>query len=102
MCVYACECVCACVYVGRGLQCREGGDTLTPPIVVVRFEFVRHARKVRLWLLGEGLEAEICRCAPGFGDDLVVSIDDPLAFARWHMGRIEWAAALRGGGITVA
>jgi hypothetical protein len=23
---------------------------------------------------------------PGFGDDLVVRIEDPLAFARWHMG----------------
>ena len=23
------------------------------------------------------------------------------SFARWHMGRIEWAAALRAGGITV-
>jgi hypothetical protein len=31
----------------------------------------------------------------------VVAIDDPLAFARWHMGRVEWAAALRAGGITV-
>jgi DNA-binding HxlR family transcriptional regulator len=38
------------------------------------------------------------------GEDLVgvlVAIDDPLAFARWHMGRIEWAAALRAGGIVV-
>jgi hypothetical protein len=76
-------------------------DLLPDRRVVVRFEFVRHARRVRLWLLAEGREAEVCRFDPGFGDDLVVTIDDPLAFARWHMGRIEWAAALRGGGITV-
>ena len=76
-------------------------DLLPDRRVVVRFEFVRHARRVRLWLLAEGREAEVCRIDPGFGDDLVVTIDDPLAFARWHTGRIEWAAALRGGGITV-
>jgi DNA-binding HxlR family transcriptional regulator len=35
-------------------------------------------------------------------DDVVVAIDDPLAFARWHLGRVEWAAALRAGGITVS
>ncbi|HZA81627.1 MAG TPA: hypothetical protein VFC13_09160, partial [Actinomycetes bacterium] len=61
----------------------------------------RHARRTRLWLLAERREVEICRIDPGFGDDLVVAIDDPLAFARWHMGRVEWAAALRAGGITV-
>jgi hypothetical protein len=56
---------------------------------------------VRLWLLVEHREVEVCRFDPGFGDDVVVAIDDPLAFARWHMGRVEWAAALRAGGITV-
>jgi DNA-binding HxlR family transcriptional regulator len=76
-------------------------DLLPDRRVVVRFEFVRQARRVRLWLLAEGREVEICRFDPGFGDDLVVAIDDPLAFARWHMGRIGWAAALRAGGITV-
>jgi hypothetical protein len=52
-------------------------------------------------MLVAGREAEVCRFDPGFGDDLVVAIDDPLAFARWHMGRTGWAAALRSGGITV-
>jgi hypothetical protein len=55
---------------------------------------------VRLWFLAERRQVEICRFDPGFGDDLVVAIRDPLAFARWHMGRIEWAA-LRAGGIAV-
>ena len=76
-------------------------DLLPDRRVVVRFEFTRQARRVRLWLLVEGREVELCRFDPGFGDDLVVTIDDPLAFARWHMGRTGWAAALGAGGITV-
>ena len=46
-------------------------------------------------------DVEICRFDPGFGDDLVVGIEDPVAFASWHMGRLGWTAALRSGGITV-
>jgi DNA-binding HxlR family transcriptional regulator len=76
-------------------------DLLPDRRVVVRFEFTRQARWVRLWFLAEQRQVEICRFDPGFGDDLVVAIHDPLAFARWHMGRIEWGAALRAGGITV-
>ena len=76
-------------------------DLLPVGRVVVRFEFTRQARRVRLWMLVAGREAEVCRFDPGFGDDRVVAIDDPRAFARWHMGRTGWAAALRSGGITV-
>jgi hypothetical protein len=32
----------------------------------------------------------------------VVTIIDPLMFTHWHMGRVEWAAALRSGGIQVS
>src|SRR4030095_6072958 len=35
-------------------------------------------------------------------DDLVVTIDDPLTFARWHLGLVEWPAALRSGGIQLS
>ena len=76
-------------------------DLLPDRRVVVRFEFRRGPRRVRLWLLAEGGAAELCRFDPGFGDDLVVSIDDPLVLAHWHMGRVSWAAALRSGGVTV-
>jgi DNA-binding HxlR family transcriptional regulator len=76
-------------------------DLLPDRRVVVRFEFLRQGRRLRLWMLIEGREAELCRFDPGFGDDLVVGIRDPLAFARWHTGRIGWAAALRDGAITV-
>ena len=76
-------------------------DLLPDRRVVVQFEFPRGPRRVRLWLLAEGGTAELCRFDPGFGDDLVVTIDDPLVFASWHLGRISWAAALRSGGVTV-
>ena len=77
-------------------------DLLPDRRVVVRFEFTRQGRRVRLWMVVEGGDVEICRFDPRFGDDVVVAIDDPLAFARWHLGRVEWAAALRAGGITVS
>ena len=28
-------------------------------------------------------------------------INDPLAFARWHIGQLEWRGALRSGAIEV-
>ena len=28
-------------------------------------------------------------CRPRFGDDLVVTITDPFAFARWHIGLVD-------------
>lgn len=54
-----------------------------------------------MWLLVERGGAEICRFDPGFGDDVTVRIDDPIAFARWHLGSIAWADAVRSGAITV-
>jgi DNA-binding HxlR family transcriptional regulator len=77
-------------------------DLLPDRRVVVRFDFSFGGRKARGWLLVEGREGELCRVDPGFGDDLVVTITDPLAFTHWHMGRVEWTAALRSGGIQVS
>lgn len=28
-------------------------------------------------------------------------VNDPVAFAKWHLGEIEWGDALRSGGIEV-
>lgn len=42
----------------------------------------------RAWLLLDPVEPEVCRFDPGFGDDLVVHVEDPLAFARWHLGQL--------------
>ena len=77
-------------------------DLLPDRRVVVRFDFSFGGRKTRGWLLIEGREGELCRVDPGFGDDLVVTITDPRAFTHWHMGRVEWVAALRTGGIQVS
>jgi DNA-binding HxlR family transcriptional regulator len=76
-------------------------DLLPVGRVVVRYEFPRGGRRMRVWQLIERGEIELCRFDPGFGDDLVVAIQDPLTFARWHMGVVGWAAALRSGGIKV-
>jgi hypothetical protein len=46
-------------------------------------------------------DAEVCLKHPGGEEDLVVVIHDPVAFARWHMGQLEWAVALRSGAIQV-
>lgn len=59
-------------------------------------------RKRKGWLLIERREGELCRVDPGFGDDVVVTINDPLMFTHWHMGRVEWPAALRSGGVQVS
>lgn len=67
--------------------------------VVVRFDFHNRGRRT-VWLLVERGGAEICRFDPGFGDDVTVRID-LVAFARWHLGDIEWADAVRSGAITV-
>lgn len=68
--------------------------------VVVRFDFHNRGRR-SVWLLVERGEAEICRFDPGFGDDVTIKIDDPIAFARWHLGEIAWADAVGSEAITV-
>ena len=69
--------------------------------VVVRFEYTYRGRQFTSWLLVEQGDAEVCAFDPGYGDDLVVTISDPVVFARWHLGLIEWLAALRSGGLAI-
>jgi DNA-binding HxlR family transcriptional regulator len=70
--------------------------------VVVRFEYPRlRGPAPRGWLLIQRGEAELCLKHPGGDEDLVVVINAPIAFARWHLGKIEWAEALRSGAIEV-
>jgi hypothetical protein len=45
--------------------------------------------------------AEICEKHPGGDEDLVVVVSDPVAFARWDLGELEWSDAVRGGAIEV-
>jgi DNA-binding HxlR family transcriptional regulator len=78
------------------------GDSLPQRRVVVQFQFEHRGRRIRSWLLIERGVGEICNFDPGFGDDLVVTIKDPVVFARWHLGLVGWAAALRCGAIEVS
>ena len=70
--------------------------------VVVRFDFHYGGRRLRTWLLVERGEAELCAFDPGFGDDVVVTINDPVVFARWHLGLVSWTTAVRSGAINCA
>ncbi|WP_217624482.1 FAD-binding protein [Streptomyces sp. TRM64462] len=76
-------------------------DLLPRRRVVVRFEFGAHARQARVWLLLEHGAGELCGFDPGFGEDVVVTVEDPLTFARWHLGLVEWATALKSGAVRV-
>jgi DNA-binding HxlR family transcriptional regulator len=77
-------------------------DRLPRRRVVIRFEYpTLPVSARRSWLLLEGRDAEYCLKHPGGEEDLVVVVNDPLAFARWHMGHIEWRDALRSGAIEV-
>jgi DNA-binding HxlR family transcriptional regulator len=70
--------------------------------VVVRFDVVQRRRTVPHWLLVQERKAEICRRHPGFEEDLIVAIEDPRAFARWHLGLAEWGDAIAAGAIRVS
>lgn len=76
-------------------------DLLPEKRVVVRFEFEYRGRPETAWMLIDGGTAELCASDPGYGDDLLVEVNDALVFARWHLGQIDWANALRSGGLTV-
>jgi DNA-binding HxlR family transcriptional regulator len=70
--------------------------------VLVRFEYpTLPGSGRRSWLLIERGDAEYCLKYPGGEEELIVIVNDPLAFARWHSGQIEWGDALRSGAIEV-
>jgi DNA-binding HxlR family transcriptional regulator len=77
-------------------------ELLSDRRVVARFDFTHARRRIKIWLLFDRGDVEVCRFDPGFGDDIVVTINDPLSFARWHLGVVEWGAALRSGAIQVS
>lgn len=76
-------------------------DALPDRRVNVRFEFTLHSKVIRLWLLVQEREVELCDFDPGFDEDAIVWIDDHLVFARWHLGLVEWGSLLRAGAIRV-
>lgn len=77
-------------------------DRLPESRVLVRFEFPgQPGYRRRLWLLVEDGEGEVCHKHPGFEEDLFVVVEDPRTFAHWHLGLVDWGAALRSGHIRV-
>jgi DNA-binding HxlR family transcriptional regulator len=70
--------------------------------VLVRFDYpTLSGPGSRGWLLIERGDAEICEKHPGGEEDLVVVVSDPVTFARWDLGELEWGDAVRGGAIEV-
>lgn len=70
--------------------------------VVVRFDFIdQPPRHRRLWMVFDGDRSEVCLTNPGYAEDLVVTAES-TALAEWHLGRIEWNAALRAHRIRVS
>ena len=77
-------------------------DRLPRRRTLVRFDYpTLSGPGSRGWLLIERGDAEVCETYPGGEEDLVVVVHDPLAFARWHLGEIEWGGALRSGAIEM-
>lgn len=77
-------------------------DRLPRRRALVRFDYpTLSGPGSRSWLLVERGDAEICEKYPGGEEHLVVVVNDPLAFARWHLGEIRWGDALRSAAIEV-
>jgi hypothetical protein len=76
-------------------------DRLPTRRVVVQFDFPDESPPHhRFWVLFEPKNAELCYTHPGFDAQLRVSAGSE-AFTRWHIGDIEWGAALNAGRIRV-
>ena len=83
-------------------KCKTASDRLPPGRVLVRFDYpTLTGPGSRGWLLIERGDAEVCEKHPGGEEHLVVVVADPVAFARWHLGELRWADALRSGTIEV-
>ena len=77
-------------------------DRLPARRVLARFDFpTLTGPGSRGWLLVEHGDAELYEKYPGGEEELIVLVHDPVAFARWHLGELEWGDALRSGAIEV-
>ncbi|MGB3829051.1 MAG: winged helix-turn-helix transcriptional regulator [Ornithinimicrobium sp.] len=76
-------------------------ERLPPRRVVTRFVFTDQPPKQhQMWVIFDRAESEVCLTDPGMDVDLVVT-GESTALAGWHLGRLEWAHALRAGAIFV-
>jgi DNA-binding HxlR family transcriptional regulator len=66
---------------------------------VVQFDLTG-LRGRRLWLVLEPREVSVCLKPPGFDNDLILRADLSLLYQVW-LGRIDYDAAVRQGGIVV-
>ena len=78
---------------------RINPDLLPESRVVVEFDFTG-PRGRRVWLLLEPREVSVCVTPPGFDPDIVIHSDLAL-FHRVWLGQIDYASAVRCGGIVV-
>jgi DNA-binding HxlR family transcriptional regulator len=74
-------------------------DRLPVSRTVVEFDFRGRCGR-RLWLVLEPREISVCLKPPGFDPDLVIRVDLTY-FHRLWLGHIDYAAALRSGGLTI-
>lgn len=76
--------------------------TLPRQRVLVEFSFPDEApTNRRYWVLADGGEAELCYRHPGGVADVFVTARSD-AFARWHLGQLDWRQALAHRSITAA
>jgi DNA-binding HxlR family transcriptional regulator len=71
---------------------------LPPNRTVVRFDF--HEPNRRYWMVLEPSEVSVCLQHPGFDVDLEVHVDTSTLY-RVYLGRVELAAAIRAGKLTM-
>lgn len=53
-------------------------------------------------MLIEDRGAELCADWPGYEEDLVVEVADPLDFALWHTGQLAWGRLLKSGAVRLS
>jgi len=70
--------------------------------VVVEFTFPQESpTNRRYWLLAEGGDLEVCYSYPG-DEPAVYVVAQSEPFMRWHIGELDWRAAVAAGAILVS
>lgn len=70
--------------------------------VVARFDFPdQPSRAATMWVIFDRAAPEVCLTNPGLEEDLIVTAE-ARALAEWHMGEVEWQAAIAARRIEVS
>jgi DNA-binding HxlR family transcriptional regulator len=78
---------------------RVNADLLPEGRTVIQFDFTG-ATTVTYWLLLTKQDVSVCLTDPGYGIDVLVTADLATSFKLW-LGRIDYPAAIAGGGVRV-